>query len=54
MFLYSAGICVVVSGYNRCFPVLRLLQSALKLFYPRFQGRDIASLFASSKLIAGT
>lgn len=53
MFLYSAIVGVVVSGYNRSLPVLRLLQSALKLFYPCFQGRNIASLFTSSELVAG-
>jgi hypothetical protein len=54
MFLDSAIMSVVMSGHNRCFRELRLLQSALELFYPRFQGRHVASLFASSKLVAGT
>lgn len=48
------GAIVIVCGHNRAFPVLRLLQSAFKLFYPRLQGSDIASLFTSGELVAGT
>lgn len=48
------GAIVIVCSHDRGFSMLRLLQPTFKLFYPRFQGSDVASLFASGKLVAGT